>query len=437
MISPRRGFVVGTVLLALAVAGCEITGTKKPDVNTAAVPEPAKPAPPPPPPRPTLAEIDARLKLLVRLRRFHEAGEFHDENADLIKGKPEFVALLKQVGEGLNRQYDAPLTEAATSLAKYQRQRIAPDQMGKAAEVISAAKESLREYQSMQLVQILNLTSPAAKRLGQALEKTEGKLRAAEAVLRAPDPRLLRLVAEKKLEDAGRLYRAEAGVFMAAKPAGPGLRAFAAAQVAAKDGLLNEGAAALKAASQPSVDPATWPAAASAFGAVRKVLATYSATPPFDIVSLRAQKFRTLETSLATAERGWLARAPDALLAYAHGSRPDFVSAYPVAVTLPALAERWAPSAEAGLQARPLADLRALNASLGQAAPPKARDMLKRVIAKAEKAAAPVVVAKAAPAPLPGGLMPVVAGASQPQAAAQPATQPSARPAVIFVDSDR
>lgn len=436
MISPRRGFVVGTVLLALAVAGCEITGTKKPDVNTAAVPEPVKPAPPPPPPppppRPTLAEIDARLKLLVRLRRFHEAGEFHDENADLVKGKPEFAALLKQVGEGLNRQYDTPLTEAATSLAKYERQRIAPDQMGKATEVISAAKESLKEYQSMQLIQALNLTSPAAKRLGQALEKTEGNLRAAEAVLRAPDPRLQRLVADKKLEDAEKLYRAEAGAFAAAKPPGPGLAAFAAAQVAAKDGLLNEGAAALKAASQPVVDPATWPAAAAAFVAVRKVLASYAATPPFDIVSLRAPKFRTLETSLAAAERSWLARAPDALVAYAHGSRPDFVSAYPVAVTLPALAERWAPATEAGLQARPLADLRALDATLGQAAPPKARDMLKRVIAKAEKAAAPAV-AKAGPAPAPGGLMPVVAAAGQPQATAQPAV----RPAVVFVDSDR
>ncbi|MEO5693418.1 MAG: hypothetical protein ABIQ72_09865, partial [Usitatibacter sp.] len=395
--------------LAVAVAGCELTGSKKPDATIAvAAPEPVKPmpvapapAPAPAPPRATLAEIDARLKLLMRLKRFHEAGEFHDANADLIQGKAEFAHLAKQIAEGLNRQYDAPLAEAATSLAKYAHQRIAPDQMGKANEAIAAARDALNEYESVQFIQDLKLTSPAAKRLMQSLERAEGTLQAAEAAMRAPDPRMQRLVAEKKLDQAVELYASEAKAFAAAKPAGPGLRAFTAARIAAHDKVLSDAAQVLKAMPPPGTEPSTWPAAAAALAAARQALDTYAATPPFEIAALRPAKYAAVQASLAQAERNWLARAPDALVGYGHGSLPAFTSAYPVKAVPAQLAERWTPAVEARLNVRPLPDLRALDAALGEPAPAKAREMLRRAVAKAEKAAAPSPVKEIAAAAPP------------------------------------
>lgn len=435
--SPRA--LLGTVasaMLVLALAGCELTGTKKPDASLAvAAPEAVKrvPAPPatPAPPSITLAEIDARLKLLVRLKRFHEAGEFHDAHADLIKGKAEFAGLLKQVAEGLNRQYDAPLTEAATSLAKYGQQRIAPDQMGKAGEAIAAARDALKEYQSVQLIQHLNLASPAAKRLAQSLERADGTLQAAHAALRAPDPRLQRLVAENKIDEAVKHYASEAKVFAAAKPAGPGLRAFAASRVAAHDKVLSDAAQVLKAMPAPGLDPSAWPAAAAALAAVRQALDAYAGTSPFEIAALRPAKYGMVQAALAQAERSWIARAPDALVAYGHGSLPAFASAYPVKALPAQLAERWTPAVEARLNARPLPDLRALDAALGKPAPAMAREMLRRALAKAEKAAAPAP-AKVVVAPSDGtGRLVPVSGTLAPNAALPPARN------VVFVDSDR
>lgn len=433
--SPRA--LLGTVAwatLAVAVAGCELTGSKKTDAAVAAAaPEPVRPmpAPAPAPPRATLAEIDARLKLLVRLKRFHEAGEFHDAHADLIKGKAELAGLVKQVAEGLNRQYDAPLAEAASSLAKYAQQRIAPDQMGKASEAIAAARDALKEYQSIQLIQDLNLASPAAKRLAQSLERAEGTLQAADAALRAPDPRLQRLVAENKIDEAVKHYASEAKVFAAAKPAGPGLRAFAAARVAAHDNVLSGAAQVLKAMPAPGLDPSAWPAAAAALAAARQALDAYAGTPPFEIAALRPAKYGVVQAALAQAERSWIARAPDALVTYGHGSLPAFASAYPVKATPAQLAERWTPGVEARLNARPLPDLRALDAALGNPAPAMAREMLRRALAKAEKAAAPAPAkVVAAPSAGTGRLVPV-SGTLAPAAAPAPARN------VVFVDSDR
>jgi hypothetical protein len=110
---------------------------------------------------------------------------------------------------------------------------------------------------------------------------------------------------------------------------------------------------------------------------------------------------------------------------------PAFASAYPVKATPAQLAERWTPAVEARLNARPLPDLRALDAALGNPAPAMAREMLRRALAKAEKAAAPAPT-KVVAAPSAGAarLVPVSATLA-PTAALPPARS------VVFVDSDR
>jgi hypothetical protein len=429
-------------LASLAVvAGCVTTGDKKEDAAatkvTSTEPATASPAPapvvtPPPPARPSAAEVDARIKLLARLRRFHEAAQYYDTNGDLIAKDKETTALLRQIAEGLNKQYEAPLQEAATSLARYQQQRPPPDQLPRAKEAIAAARETLNEYEAVRLLQELKAASPQARRLQQALERAQGQVAGAEAALNAPDPKLQKLVAEGKLAEAGALFRENAKTFLAAKPPGKGLAAFAKAQASASDARLTEATQQLRSHANANPDAAVWAATSSAFAGARKAIQDVKSLPPFEVADLQPPKLRALETALKAAEAAWAAKAGEAFLGYGHGGAEPFSAAYPVKVTPAQLSEKWPAQAEARLAAKAPAQLRALQTALGNEAPQKSRDLVARALAKSERAAAPppTAVAKAGPASAPTPSPQKTAGGQAPSAS-------PIRPAVMFVDSDK